>query len=100
MAAGSRRPNRTCKRAAFARTVLAEFNEATGIDATEPAVILERLSSREWTPHKCERIAAYAARYAGIVRAHVPECVIGAYMCPWTSGRVRGRVDTHLCAGL
>lgn len=37
-----------------------------------------------WTRHKCERIAAFGLHYATIIREQLPECVVGAYMCPWT----------------
>ena len=56
--------------------------KSTGIDATAPAQILSGHAAA-WARHKCERIARFAARYAGLIRAHLPGCIVGAYMCPW-----------------
>jgi hypothetical protein len=73
----------------FCPRCIAEFCEATGIDATTPADIL-RTANDAWVRHKCERIARFAQRYAGIIRAHLPECFIGAYMCPWRPAEFDG----------
>jgi len=67
----------------FCADCIADFCNATGIDATTPAQILGQHQTA-WTRYKCERIARYGAHYAGIIRSHLPGCVIGAYMCPWT----------------
>src|SRR5439155_995647 len=67
----------------FCRACIATFCEHTGIDAPAPPEILARYSAA-WTHHKCTRIAAFAAHYAQIIRTALPDCVIGAYMCPWT----------------
>jgi hypothetical protein len=75
-------PEPDLQESCFCEHCVAEFNEATGVDATQSDVILEHYRA-QWTRFKCERIARYAARYAGIVRAHLPGCVVGAYMCPW-----------------
>ncbi|GAF84614.1 unnamed protein product [marine sediment metagenome] len=37
----------------------------------------------QWARHKCERIAGFANRYTKLIRAHLPGCIVGAYMCPW-----------------
>jgi hypothetical protein len=66
----------------FCPRCIAEFCEFTGIDAEAPGEILSRHAST-WARHKCERIAHFAARYAGLIRQHLPGCVVGAYMCPW-----------------
>ena len=66
----------------FCPECIAEFCEATGVDATTPEQILKVAGDR-WVRHKCERVAGYARRYAAMIRAALPECVIGAYMCPW-----------------
>ena len=76
-------PDPDLQESCFCPDCIADFCEATGIDATRPAVILARYRT-EWTRHKCRRIAHYAARYAEIIRAYLPGCIIGAYMCPWT----------------
>lgn len=67
----------------FCPACIAEFCAATGLDATTPAQILAAHAAA-WTRHKCARIAGFAARYAGLIRAALPGCIIGAYMCPWT----------------
>jgi hypothetical protein len=76
-------PDPDLQESCFCPDCIAEFNEATGIDATMPVEILDRYAA-QWTRHKCERVAGFAARYAELIRAHLPACVIGAYMCPWS----------------
>lgn len=66
----------------FCPDCVADFCQATGIDAMNPPLILEQYQA-EWTAHKCGRIAEYARRYADLIHAHLPGCVIGAYTCPW-----------------
>jgi hypothetical protein len=67
----------------FCPRCINEFCEATGVDATSPQVILSE-HGEAWTSHKCARIAAFAAHYAALIREHLPGCLVGAYMCPWT----------------
>ena len=55
---------------------------ATDVDAQEPTEILNRHAAA-WHRHKCERIAGFGARYAAVIRQWLPDCIIGAYMCPW-----------------
>jgi hypothetical protein len=85
-------PEPDLQESCFCPACVAEFNEATGLDATEPALILERHAG-EWAAHKCERVAGYAARYAEIIRAQLPGCAIGAYMCPWTPEEFEGALS-------
>jgi len=73
----------------FCPDCIAEFCEATGIDATTPQEILGSHAD-QWTDHKCDRVARYAAHYAELVRSHLPGCTIGAYMCPWTPDEYGG----------
>lgn len=75
-------PEPDLQESCFCADCIAEFCEATGVDATQPAEILGR-HGVQWSAHKCERIAAFATRYAELIRAHLPGCIIGAYMCPW-----------------
>ncbi len=82
-------PEPDLQESCFCSDCIADFCEAAGVDATRPAVILERHAA-EWTRHKCWRIARYAARYAEIIRAHLPGCVVGAYRCPWTPDEYDG----------
>jgi hypothetical protein len=82
-------PEPDLQESCFCPDCIVDFCEAAGVDATQPAVILARYAA-EWTRHKCRRIAWYAAHYAEIIRAHLPGCVIGAYMCPWTPDEYEG----------
>jgi len=85
-------PEPDLQESCFCRRCIADFCEATGVDATQPAVILERHAA-EWTRHKCRRVARYAAHYAEIIRARLPACVVGAYMCPWTPDEYNGALS-------
>ncbi|MFO7169319.1 MAG: hypothetical protein DIU80_014940 [Chloroflexota bacterium] len=82
-------PDPDLQESCFCPACIAEFCEATGVDATTPAEILGEHAA-EWARHKCERVAKFAARYAQIIREHLPKCVIGAYMCPWTPDEFDG----------
>jgi hypothetical protein len=73
----------------FCPACIAEFCESTGLDAETPAEILDRAADA-WARHKCERISGFAAHYAGLIRRHLPECIVGAYMCPWTPDEYDG----------
>ncbi|HUW85230.1 MAG TPA: hypothetical protein VMZ31_20800 [Phycisphaerae bacterium] len=73
----------------FCPDCIADFCRHANVDATAPAEILSRHQDR-WTQYKCRRIAALGARYAEIIRSHLPGCVIGAYMCPWTPDEFDG----------
>jgi len=75
-------PEPDLQESCFCDACIEEFCVATGIDAEAPAVILER-NEEAWTRHKCERIAGLANRLARTIRARLPGCVVGAYMCPW-----------------
>jgi hypothetical protein len=76
-------PQPDLQESCFCAACIADFCEATGIDANTPAQILATAQS-EWTRHKCERVARFARHYAEMIRAALPGCVVGAYMCPWT----------------
>ena len=66
----------------FCPDCIAEFCEATGIDAATPEQILKTVPER-WERHKCERVAGFASAYSALIRAQLPDCIIGAYLCPW-----------------
>jgi hypothetical protein len=76
-------PEPDLQESCFCPACITAFCEATDIDATTPDEIL-RHHAAAWTRHKCERIAAFAVRYAAIIHEVLPDCLIGAYMCPWT----------------
>ena len=75
-------PTPDLQESCFCPACMADFCDATGLDAGSPAQILA-VTPQEWARHKCERIAGLARHYAGLIRAHLPACIIGAYMCPW-----------------
>jgi hypothetical protein len=75
-------PNPDLQESCFCSACIAEFCESTGIDVETPAVLLESYPD-QWKQHKCERIAGFAAYYAKIIRSRLPDCIVGAYMCPW-----------------
>ena len=75
-------PNPDLQESCFCPACIADFCNATGIDADTPTAILARYPD-QWTQHKCERIAAFAAYYANIIKSQLPDCIVGAYMCPW-----------------
>jgi hypothetical protein len=75
-------PDPDLQESCFCPDCIADFCEAAGIDGTTPDEIL-RHHAAQWTRHKCERIAHFAGHYARLIRAHLPNCIIGAYMCPW-----------------
>jgi hypothetical protein len=78
-------PDPDLQESCFCPKCVAEFCGSTGIDAETPDEILTHHADA-WARHKCERIAGFGAHYAAIIRQHLPGCVIGAYMCPWTPG--------------
>ena len=82
-------PEPDLQESCFCPACIADFCEATGIDAQSPTEILTNHQSA-WTQHKCERVARYALHYANLIRRHHPSCVVGAYMCPWTPTEFNG----------
>ena len=82
-------PSPDLQESCFCRECIKEFCEHTGVDADDPSLILSE-HKEEWHSHKCERIAELAARYAGIIRENIPDCMVGAYMCPWTPFEFEG----------
>lgn len=82
-------PDPDLQESCFCPDCITDFCTTTGLDATTPAEILATAGSA-WTRHKCERIAHFAAHYASIIRTALPECVVGAYMCPWTPDEFDG----------
>lgn len=75
-------PEPDLQESCFCAACVTEFNEATGVDCSDPREILERYD-REWHEHKCERIEHYGRRFAAIIREARPETLVGLYACPW-----------------
>ncbi|TFH05775.1 MAG: hypothetical protein E4H09_01435, partial [Spirochaetales bacterium] len=76
-------PDPELQESCFCPECVADFCDATGIDATSPAVILGEHAD-EWTAHMFARVAALGREFATIIRAAHPQALVGAYMCPWT----------------
>jgi hypothetical protein len=85
-------PQPDLQESCFCPACIADFCEAAGIDATTPAQILATAQS-QGTRHKCERVARLALHYATLIRRHLPGCVVGAYMCPWTPAEFDGALS-------
>lgn len=82
-------PTPDLQESCFCRSCIADFCDNTGIDAATPDQILA-VAAEEWTAHKCRRVARFGAYYAGLIRSRLPDCVIGAYMCPWVPNEYDG----------
>jgi hypothetical protein len=82
-------PEPDLQESCFCPACVAQFNEATGVDATSPGEILTHHADA-WTRHKCKRIAGFGERYASLIRERRPGCIVGAYMCPWTPDEYDG----------
>jgi hypothetical protein len=75
-------PNPDLQESCFCPSCIAAFNEATGVDCSDPGEILTD-HSEAWHRHKCDRIDSYARRFAGIIRDARPGTLVGLYACPW-----------------
>jgi hypothetical protein len=75
-------PEPDLQESCFCAACVREFNEATGVDCSDPERILAE-HDRRWHEHKCRRIAGFAKHYAGIIRAARPGALVGLYACPW-----------------
>ena len=66
----------------FCPDCIDKFCNSTEVDADNPTEILN-FYPRQWADHKCKHIAGFALHYAKIIKSHLPDCIVGAYMCPW-----------------
>jgi hypothetical protein len=82
-------PKPDLQESCFCPACIADFCLSTGIDAETPYQILHTAQTA-WTDYKCARIARFADRYANLIRAHLPGCIVGAYMCPWSPDEFGG----------
>ena len=82
-------PDPDLQESCFCAACIADFCEATGLDAQSPTEILAHHQSA-WTQHKCDRIACHGLHYANLIHSHLPQCIVGAYMCPWTPSEFDG----------
>ena len=67
----------------FCGDCIQDFCRATGIDADTPGAILASHKAA-WIHYKTDRMAAMAGIFSNIIKTHDPQCLVGAYMCPWT----------------
>ena len=82
-------PEPDLQESCFCDDCIADFCRTRGIDADTPTEIL-RGHQDEWTAHKCDRVAGFGRRFTAIVKQALPDCIIGAYMCPWTPEEFNG----------
>jgi hypothetical protein len=73
----------------FCPDCIAEFCESTSLNTTTPEQIMST-AREQWVQHKCQRVAGFAQRYAGLIHASLPNCIVGAYMCPWEPDEFAG----------
>ncbi len=85
-------PEPDLQESCFCTACVAEFCEATGTDAESPQEILAHHATA-WRRHKCQRVAAFARHYADLIHQQLPDCIIGAYMCPWTPEEFDGALS-------
>lgn len=82
-------PDPDLQESCFCTACIADFCEATSLDAAAPAEILAK-HQQTWTQHKCKRIARLGLHYANLIHSHRPDCLVGAYMCPWMPSEFAG----------
>jgi hypothetical protein len=85
-------PDPDLQESCFCPDCVQSFCDATGVDAERPEQILTH-HGEEWTRHKCQRVAGFALHYAELIRAALPNCTVGAYMCPWTPQEYDGALS-------
>ena len=85
-------PKPDLQESCFCENCIREFCEAENLDAASASTILEQYAA-VWTAHKCNRIDTYGRRFAEIVRSARPDCLIGAYMCPWKPDEFDGALS-------
>ena len=85
-------PEPDLQESCFCPDCIADFCRTTGIDADSSYQILHTAQAA-WTRHKCERIARLAKQYAELIHMHRPDCIVGAYMCPWTPAEFGGALQ-------
>jgi hypothetical protein len=73
----------------FCRDCIADFCNSAAVDATAPEVILAGYAD-EWKNYKCRKIADLALHYSKLIKARLPDCIVGAYMCPWAPDEFDG----------
>lgn len=82
-------PEPDLQESCFCSACIADFCQTAGVDATTPERIMGSFA-KEWHAYKCRKIADYAKRYSTIIKSKLPECIVGAYMCPWTPEQFDG----------
>ena len=75
-------PTPDLQESCFCAACIADFCDTQQVDAATPQLILTHYATA-WEQHKCARVARFATRYATLIRAEHPDCIVGAYMCPW-----------------
>lgn len=76
----------------FCQSCIQDFCELNNLDAGSPAIIMQKHATA-WRRHKCERVAKLAARYATLIHISRPDCIVGAYLCPWAPDEYEGALS-------
>lgn len=82
-------PEPDLQESCFCTACIEDFGLHTNIDAATSDEILSKYA-QEWTLHNCRKIASFALHYSKIIKNKLPDCIIGAYMCPWTPEQFGG----------
>jgi hypothetical protein len=82
-------PEPDLQESCFCPDCITDFCQTAGVDATKPEIILGSYAA-EWKSYKCGKIARFALHYSTLVKDVLPDCIVGAYMCPWTPGQFDG----------
>lgn len=75
-------PDPDLQESCFCKSCMEDFCETSGVDMDDPVKVIQQFPA-QWEKHKCDKIAAYALRYATLIHSVLPDCIVGAYMCPW-----------------
>ncbi len=75
-------PEPDLQESCFCSACVEDFCRSEAVDAATPEEILSAYAE-QWKAHKCRKIAGYARLYATLIKEKLPDCIFGAYMCPW-----------------
>lgn len=76
----------------FCPDCIEDFRAAANLDVGTPAEIVGRYPD-EWVARKTDRMADLAAQFSRIIKDSNPECLTGAYMCPWAPREYDGALS-------
>jgi len=82
-------PSPDLQESCFCSSCVETFCSETGLDVQSPAEIISSYQ-RQWTDHKCKRIADLGQRFANTIKTVNSDCIVGVYMCPWQPHEFEG----------